>query len=491
MPSASDFMTASPSHPRGIYTLFLTEMWERMSFYGIKVLLVLFMVDQTRGGKGYRDEEALAIFGLYTALVYITALPGGWIGDRLLGAKRAVWWGGVAIAIGHLLLGMEQDAAFYSGLIIISFGSGLLKPNLSVMVAGLYPEGGARRDAGFTLLYMGINLGSFIGQILCSNLGEHYGWRWGFSAAAAGMMLGLVQYQVSRKHLAGVGEWKPLAGQNVSRDWALLLGSLALVAVGCALCFTRIIPFDAILVSRWTSVAIVAMAVLFYLWTFTSAGLNTEEKSRMWVTIILFLSAVMFFAGFAQGSSSLVLFAERFTIRQFGEWKLAAGMFQALNPVMVLLLSPLLVMLWSALARRRAEPLLATKFSVGLLFLAASFVLASWAAMRALDSGPVWPLWLVGMYLLMTLGELFLSPVGLSAVTKLAPERLASRMMGVWFLAISLGYLLAGLVAGSVSGAASDQMPQRFMLMALSMGAAGLLLLALAKRIQRLIPGVR
>ena len=484
-------MNAEIRHPRGIYSLFLTEMWERMSFHGMKVLLVLYLVDKTRGGKGYRDDEALAILGLYTALVYITALPGGWIGDRLLGAKRSVWWGGVFIALGHLLLALEHDKAFYSGLIVIAFGSGMLKPNLSVMVAGLYPEGGTRRDAGFTLLYMGINLGSLIGQIVCSNLGEHLGWRWGFSVAAAGMMLGLTQFKLSKEHLVGVGEWQPLPGQNVRRDWLLLISSLALITFVAALCFGGVIMFDAIAVSRYSSAAIIVLAVLFYGWAFLFGGLTGIESRRMAVSVILFIAAVLFFAGFAQGASSLVLFADRFTFREFGGGTLAAGMFQALNPIMVLIFSPVLVLLWGALAKRKIEPPLAKKFAAGLLLLAASFALASVAATRALAGGPVWPLWLVGVYFFITLGELCLSPVGLSAVTKLAPERLASRMMGIWFLATSLGYLLAGLIAGQMMGDATNQMPVRFLVLGGVIGAAALLLLLLAKPIQRLIPGVK
>ena len=484
-------MSKVRKHPTGIYTLFLTEMWERMSFYGMKVLLVLYMVDHTRGGKGYRDDEALAIYGLYTALVYIAALPGGWIGDRLLGAKRSVWWGGVSIALGHLLLAIEHDAAFYSGLSLIAFGSGLLKPNMSVMVAQLYPEGGARRDAGFTLLYMGINLGAFIGQMVCSNLGEHWGWRWGFSAAAAGMMMGLVQFKCSQKHLAGIGGWQPQPGQNLRREWSLLLGGLALAVIIASLIISGTVRFNAIVVARYSSVGILAVAVLFYGWAFVGAGLSVVEKKRMVVSMILFIAAVLFFAGFAQNSSSLVLFAERFTVRQFGEWKIAAGMFQGINTLLVLILSPVLVLLWGALARRKIEPLLATKFAVGLLLVSLGFALASMASTRALASGPVHPLWLAGIQFFITLGELCLSPVGLSAVTKLAPQRLASRMMGVWFLAVSLGYLLAGLVAGQMSGESTSQMPDLFLTLCTIIGGTGFVLVLFARLIQKLIPGVK
>ena len=186
---------AKQPHPRGLMTLFFTEMWERMSYYGMRALLVLFMVDAVdKGGLGLTDKTATAIYGLYTAIVYLAALPGGWIGDRLLGAKGGVWWGGIVIALGHLVLGLPWDATFYLGLLVVALGSGLLKSNMSALVGQLYPEGGGRRDAGFTIFYMGVNIGAFIGPLICSYLGEKVGWRWGFSAASVGMILGLVQF---------------------------------------------------------------------------------------------------------------------------------------------------------------------------------------------------------------------------------------------------------------------------------------------------------
>ncbi|MDI1314311.1 peptide MFS transporter, partial [Prosthecobacter sp.] len=218
-------MTSAPTgHPRGIYTLFFTEMWERFSYYGMRALLVLYMVAEVnRGGMGLTDEMAAAIYGLYTALVYMTALPGGWVGDRLLGAKEAVWWGGIIIAIGHVVLAIHSTQAFFIGLILVAFGSGLLKSNMSALVGQLYPEGGSRRDAGFTLFYMGINVGALFGQLLCGWLGEEVGWRWGFSAAAVGMFLGLVQFKLTHLNVAHIGQRVIHEGQNVRREWTLLL----------------------------------------------------------------------------------------------------------------------------------------------------------------------------------------------------------------------------------------------------------------------------
>lgn len=484
-------MSSEPRHPPGIYTLFFTEMWERMSYYGMRALLVLFMVDQVRGGMGLKDEQAAAIYGLYTALVYVAALPGGWMGDRLLGAKASVWWGGIVIAIGHLIMGINSTSAFYLGLVVIALGSGLLKSNMSTMVGLLYPEGGARRDAGFTLFYMGINVGALLGQVVCSNLGEHIAWRWGFSVAAAGMVLGLVQFKLSRHHLQGIGDWQPHVGQNVSRDWWLFLLAMAAVVTITALCVSGVIAFNPIVVAQWTSMAIVTVAILFFGWAFLFAGLSKIELQRLVVIVILFIAAVIFFAGFEQAGSSFSLFAERYTLRTLGSLTLAAGMFQSLNPLFVIVLSPVIAALWVALAKRGKGPSLATKLSWGLLLLAAGFVVAAFASSRALATGPVWPTWLISIYLLHTIGELFLSPVGLSAITKLSPPRLTGQMMGVWFLGSSLGNLLAGLLAGDVTGDAAAQMPARFMQVVFTAGAAGLLLWLCARWIQKLMPDIR
>lgn len=478
-------------HPPGIYTLFFTEMWERMSYYGMRALLVLFMVDAVRGGMGLKDEEAAAIYGLYTALVYLAALPGGWVGDRLIGAKSAVWWGGVVIAIGHLVLGIDRKDTFFLGLLIVGLGSGLLKSNMSALVGQLYPEGGARRDAGFTLFYMGINIGALIGQVLCSNLGEHIAWRWGFSAAAAGMVLGLVQFKLSQHRIAEVGNWHSHPGQNVRREWMLFLSVLAILVLGVVLCWTGVIGFDPIAVARVSSIFIVAVAVAFFAWAFLLAGLTTPEKKQMLVIVILFIAAVLFFAGFEQAGSSFSLFAERFTLREIAGVKLAAGMFQSLNPLIVIVMSPVIAAFWMALAKRGRAPLLATKLSWGLLMLAAGFVVAAIAAKQALATGPVLPTWLLSIYFLHTIGELFLSPVGLSAVTKLSPPRLTGQMMGIWFLGSALGNLLAGLLAGEVSGDAAAQMPDRFMDVVFTAGIAGCVLWICARWIQRLMPGIK
>ncbi len=488
-------MTASPAsakHPRGIYTLFFTEMWERMSYYGMRTLLVLFMVDAVgHGGMGLSDKTATAIYGLYTAAVYLAALPGGWTGDRLLGARGGVWWGGIIIAAGHIVLGFGGPRSFYAGLLLVALGSGLLKSNMSALVGQLYPEGGARRDAGFTLFYMGVNLGAFLGPLVCSGLGEHVGWRWGFSAAAVGMFFGLVQFRLTKRYLGCAGERAAHSPSALRREWTLFGAAVLGLAIVTALCLGGVVTLDPTWLAARTAVVIVAIAVLYFVWVFFGAGLFAEEKKHLAVIAILFLASAIFWAGFEQVGSSFSLFAERFTLRTVAGWKIPAGWFQSLNALFVIVLAPVVAMLWLALARRGRAPSLPVKLAWGLLFLAAGFAVSAWAAKRALTTGPVWPSWLIAVYLLHTIGELFLSPVGLSAVTKLAPARLAGQTMGVWFLGTALGNVLAGLLAGRVTGDETAAMPARFLQVVFTTGSAALLLWICARPIQRLMGTVK
>lgn len=479
-------------HPRGIYTLFFTEMWERFSYYGMRALLVLYMVAEiNRGGMGLTDEMAAAIYGLYTALVYMTALPGGWVGDRLLGAKGAVWWGGIIIAAGHVVLGIHGRQAFFIGLVLVAFGSGLLKSNMSALVGRLYPEGGARRDSGFTLFYMGINLGAFLGQILCGWLGEHVGWRWGFSVAAIGMFLGLVQFKLTSRHVAHIGEREDHPGQNRRMEWLLFWVGIAAVGAAVAVGVAQGHRIDVELLAKAATGVIVAVALLYFLWAFLLAGLGPVEKKRMVVVLVLFLASALFWAGFEQVGSSFSIFAERHTVRDVGAWKIPASWVQALNPVFVITLAPMVAGLWAWLAARGRSPSLTTKVSWSLFMLSLGFIVAALMAQKAFSTGPVWPTWLLSVVLLHTLGELFISPVGLSAVTKLSPPRLTGQMMGIWFLGSALGDILAGIFAGGVTGDSTAQMPLRFTYVAVATGALGFVLLLLARWITKLMPGIK
>ena len=477
-------------HPKGLYTLFFTEMWERLSYYGMRALLVLFMVDSIqKGGLGLTDQTATAIYGLYTAGVYLAALPGGWLADRLLGAQRAVWIGGAIIALGHFALALPGTLPFFLGLILVVLGTGLLKPNVSALVGDLYPEGGARRDAGFTLFYMGINLGAALGPLVCSTLGEKMNWHYGFAAAGVGMVFGLIQFRFTRHLLGPIGLPPQLPSADRQRTLLALFIGLGILAAIIALAATGILVIQPVWLARRTAFVIVGLAIAWFGWAFLFAGLSFEEKQRLGVIALLFLASAMFWSGFEQAGSSLTLFADRHTDRILpgSTFEIPSGWFQSLNAGFVICFAPGVAALWMTLGRRQVVIPLVAKLALGLVLLAAGFLVVALGARRALQTGPVWPSWLIVTYLLHTWGELFLSPVGLSSVTKLAPKRLVGQMMGIWFLATSLGNLIAGLFAGEVSGDNAAAMPARFLQVVATAGGTGLLLLLISKPIQRMI----
>jgi POT family proton-dependent oligopeptide transporter len=470
------------SHPRGLRTLFFTEMWERFSYYGMRALLVLFLVDQTRGGFRLTDEVATAIYGLYTAAVYLSALPGGWVADRILGARRSVWIGGIIIAIGHFTMALERPETFYLGLILIVVGTGLLKPNISAMVGQLYPEGGARRDAGFTIFYMGINLGAALGPLACGWISNRFEWRYGFAVAGIGMLLGLIQFYATGKNLGSIGVRET---SSTRTDRTILFSAILLGVILLILCFTGIIHVDAISVARAAKNSLVAIAVIYFIGLFALGGLDASEKRRVGLIGVLFVASAVFWAGFEQMGSSFNLFAERFTNRITFGFEIPAPWFQSIGPVLIILLAPMIAAGWLWLAEKKIDPGIPTKFGTALIFLALGFVVIAIAAGLA-KSGNVAPWWLVGTYFLHTVGELCLSPVGLSSISKLSPQRFVGQMMGVWFLATSLGNLIAGLTAGSLKTESPADLSAGFLQIAIIPAIVGILLIAFAKPMRRL-----
>jgi proton-dependent oligopeptide transporter, POT family len=483
------------SHPLGLYTLFFTEMWERFSYYGMRALLVLFMVDAVRsGGMGIDDKTATAIYGLYTAAVYLMSLPGGWLADRILGAQRAVWIGGVIIALGHFTLAIPWTQTFYLGLVLVVIGSGTLKPNMSTLVAELYPEGGARRDAGFTIFYMGVNIGAMIGPIVCGWLAKEKGWHYGFGAAGVGMVLGLIQFKLSRRLLgnAGIerGNTNPLHVVERVGLVIAILGTVLLVTLGMA----GVVKFNPIALAKSMAYVIVAIAVLYFAYVFLFFGLNKVEKERVSLIVVLFLASALFWAGFEQAGSSFNLFAARYTLRHFdwfNNYEVPAAWFQALGPIFIIAFAPAFAWLWVLLARRNLNPSIPVKFAFGLLLLAVGFFVMAGAAAVVASGKQAWPTWLITTYLVHTFGELCLSPVGLSSVTKLAPRRLVGQMMGTWFLATSFGNLLAGLLAGEFKADAVQQWPALYLKITILPGIAGALLILFSKPIKRWMVGVK
>ena len=480
-------------HPRGLITLATTEMWERFSYYGMRALLVLFMVESLEeGGLGYSDQTATAIYGLYTAAVYMLCLPGGWIADRLIGAQRAVWFGGIIIMSGHFVLAIPSVATFFLGLILVALGTGLLKPNISAIVGEFYPPGDPRRDGGFTIFYMGINIGAALGPLVCGWLAQD-NWHYGFGVAGVGMLFGLIQFKLTQSQLGDAGLAPPATdgGEAAYRRkaWGGILAILLLVAGLLVAGLTGTVNLDPVALAQSSTYAIVALAFVYFGYILLLGRLTRDERGRVIVIIVLFFAAAMFWSGFEQAGSSLNLFAERYTIREFGGFEIPASWFQSLNPVFIIILAPIYSMLWVALARRHLDPSTPLKFAVGLIILGLGFAVMIGAAALVAEGQQVLPTWLLFTYLLHTMGELALSPVGLSSVTKLAPRRFVGQMMGVWFLAASLGSILAGLLAGEFRADALDEMPRLYLQIVLTTVGSGVLLAFLAKPLKRLMSG--
>lgn len=476
-------------HPVGLYTLFFTEMWERLSYYGMRALLVLFMVDSVRGGMGLTDKTAASIYGLYTSAVYLAALPGGWFADRFLGAQRAVWYGGIIIAAGHFVLAIPKTETFFIGLILVVIGTGMLKPNVSAMVGELYPEGGARRDAGFSVFYMGINLGAFIGPFICGTLGEKLNWHYGFGAAGVGMVLGLIQYRWLKPNLGKAGLRPGNAGQTSNAQKIVAVSSVVALVLIVALGVARVIRFNPIAMAQGTTAVLVGIAVVFFGGVFLFGRLDKVEKQRVAVIVILCAVAILFFAGLEQAGSSFNLFADRYTQRKFG-YEIPTTWFQALSPIFVILLAPVMGALWVNLGRRNLNPSTPLKFGYGLILIGLGFLILAGASVFVARGQKVLPIWLVMTYLFHTFGELCVSPVGLSSMTKLAPKRFVGQMMGAWFLATSLGSLIAGRIAGEFDPNAVGQMPARFLQMVILPVAVAVVVIALARPIRKMMAGV-
>jgi len=484
------------AHPRGLYTLFFTEMWERMSYYGMRALLVLFMTAAIdKGGLGFDDVTATAIYGLYTAAVYLAALPGGWIADRLIGAQRAVWYGGIVIALGHFTLAIPAGPSFYLGLMLVVLGTGLLKPNISAIVGELYSTNGGSRDAGFTIFYMGINLGAMIGPLICSTLGESdvFGWHYGFAAAGVGMLIGLIQYRWSRRHLGDAGSCPAHQRSDSDASGAPVYGWLK-VGVGVGLIVFIVLlgvsgalKIDPVRLARGTTYIISAIAVMYFAYIFMFGRLSAFERNCVTVIVILVIAEAVFWSGFEQAGSSLNLFAERYTDRFLFSFEIPAGWFQSLNPLFILIFAPFMAGLWINLGRRNMDPSIPVKFGLGLIQLGLGFLIMYGASSFVVGGENVLPGWLLFTYLLHTTGELCLSPVGLSAISKLSPKRFVSQMMGIWFLGTALGSLLAGLLAGRFNPESLDDMPGLYLQIIAIAVVAGILMLMLALPVRKLI----
>jgi proton-dependent oligopeptide transporter, POT family len=491
-------------HPRGLATLFFTEMWERFSYYGMRALLILFMTAPVAaGGLGFDTAKAGPIYALYVSAVYLLTLPGGWLADRVLGLRPAVFLGGVVIMAGHICLAVPSITTFYLGLFLVASGTGLLKGNISVLVGKLYAPDDVRRDAGYSLYYMGFNTGAFVaplitgwlaqsetfkGFLASAGLSPETSWHWGFGAAAVGMFFGLVQYLLGGKYLSEDGR-RPIRPSDPAeaarldrqvRVGGLVIGAVVLLVV--VLLASGTVSIDPDAVSRGFKWVLFAITLGFFAWLLSSRQWTTAERKRLVVVAVLFVAATIFWMAYEQAGSTLNLFAERNTNNALFGHPFPAAWYQSVPPLFVIVFAGVFAGIWLRLGAR--NPSSTAKFTMGLFFLAGAFAIMIGAAAIAATGARVSPLWLVSSYLLQVWGELCLSPVGLSAMSTLAPARISGVVMGVWFLALSVGSYLAGMAASVY-----ETMPLTTLFTAVTLTALGaaIVLLLLIRPIRRML----
>jgi POT family proton-dependent oligopeptide transporter len=476
--------------PRGIATLFLTEMWERFSFYGARAMLVLFMTATVAtGGLGLSDKTANAVYGLFLAGGYLSGILGGWIADRLIGAQRAVISGGVFIMTGNAMLTSGNPKIFFVGLLVTMLGVGLLKPNASTIVAQLYPEGGPRRDAGFSIFYMGINTGSAGGSLIVPWFAHMYGWHSGFALPAAGMVIGLVQFVVTRRFLKGYGA--ELAADAKRGSWIPIIIIAAIIALVVGLALNGSIDVDASAIGNAATWIFSVLALGYFAYLLLFAGLERAERKRVLVIIALFIGSVMFWSGFEQMGASFNLFAERYTDLHWFGWDIPPGMLQGVEPIFIIIFAPTLAAVWLSLGRRNRDFSAPVKFALGLILMGIGFLVMYFASLHVIAGTKVLPTWLICTYLLHSLGELCLSPVGLSSMTKLAPGRFVGQAMGLWFVSMALGGNLAGQLSGEYDSTNLLSLPGLFMKVFWWGAISGGVMLLFTPLLKRLMGGVR
>jgi POT family proton-dependent oligopeptide transporter len=490
-------------HPKGLSTLFFTEMWERFSYYGMRAILLLYMVAPLQeGGMGLDDPTGTAIYGLYTMFVYLLALPGGWLADNFFGLRKSVFNGGCMIALGHFCMALPMDETFFLGLLFIVLGTGLLKPTISSMVGELYPASEqARRDSGFTIFYAGINLGAALAPIITGYLGEKVNWHLGFGAAGLGMVLGLIQYKITEKNLGTAGlrianegpiEQKKASDKKISKGlW--IFGLLLIVLL--TLLFTNTIYIDPVTTGKVLGYVIPISAIAYFMYVLLFQDLNADERKKVIAIALFFIATGLFYAGYEQQGSSLNLFADRYTDMFIGDFQMPASWMQTVPPVAVLVFSVMFAWLWIWLDKRKMNPSTPVKMSLGLMFMGLGYAVMMGASLVVIGGEKPLPTWLVLTYVLHTFGEICLYPVGLSAVTKLAPKKLAGQLMGVFFIALAYGNLIAGLFAGEFDRNAIAADPSLlldlFGVVMKVMLISGIIVLIFSKPIRKLMGNIR
>ncbi|WP_128431346.1 peptide MFS transporter [Streptomyces cyaneus] len=439
-------------HPRGLATLFMTEMWERFSYYGMKALLPLYLVADN--GLNLSGATTITIASVYVSLVYLLTLPGGWVADRILGPRKTVALAGLIIMLGHLTLALPSAGIFYVGLALVAIGSGLLKANISTMVGHLYDgPNDPRRDGAFTVFYIGINTGAFAAPLIIGTVGEKVNWHLGFALAALGMALGLAQFLLGTRHLSARSEIVPTPMDAVEKRNTLRKGLLWLAVPAV---FYAVVGLSGHFTEAWATIPLTVIGLIVPIWVIArikrDKDLSSTEQSKVSAYIYFFVAAAVFWMIYDQGATTLSLFADSSADNRVFGWEFPVSWYQSVNPVLIMAIAPLFAWLWVWLNRRGKEPSTAVKFASGLLLIGVSFFVFLIPLSIAQDGEKAAAMWIVAIFFVQTLGELTLSPVGLSVTTKMAPAKYASQMMGVWFLAVTAGDSVTALLSDPAAG---------------------------------------
>lgn len=497
---SNNYDQAFYGHPKPLRGLFFTELWERFSFYGVRPLLVLYMAAMvSQGGLGLDLPTASAIVGLFAGSMYLMTVFGGWIADNWLGQARAVWYGSIIMALGHLsiaLTAISSNFFFYFGLVLIVLGSGLFKTCISVIVGTLYEAKDSRRDAGFSIFYMGINLGSFVAPLITGFLVKDYGWHLGFGAGGIGMLVALMLFRsIAVPELTEFSKvkpidnsWKQATNQNPHAP-KIVVGFLAICAVVITLTTMGIVTINPVEIVTYLTIIICITIIGYFAYLLLFSKTTVKEKQKLVICFILLIIAALFWSAFEQSATSLNLFAQDFTTKYFMGFEVPAVWFQSINPLFVIIFAPIMAWLWVKLGKSNKDPSYISKFIIALVLAASGFGLMALASHSVIASGGalVSPWWLISTFFLLTMGELCLSPVGLSTMTKLAPRIIRGQVMGLWFTASALGNLMAGLIGGHVSQDSLQDLPTLFIRCVVALMIGAIVLLIIKKPVLKLI----
>ncbi|MDB0280438.1 MFS transporter [Acinetobacter seifertii] len=485
-------------HPKPLQGLFFTELWERFSYYGIQPLLILYMIAMVNeGGLALDRPTAAAIVGLFAGSMYLMTVFGGWVADNWLGQARAVWYGSIIIALGHLSIALSSlfnQSFFYLGLVLIVLGTGLFKTCISVIVGTLYKIHDARRDAGFSIFYMGINMGSFIAPLITGLLVQNHGWHLGFGIGGIGMLIALLIFRFfALPQLQTFNELrqetntcnKPVVDNKNAPK--IVFSFLFVVAMIIALTLFGIIHINPVVVATYLTVGIGLGIIAYFAYLLLFLNLDQNDKFKIIICFVLLITSALFWSAFEQKPTSFNLFAQDYTNRNVLGFEIPTVWFQSINAFFIIIFAPIAAWLWAKLGKSNKDPNYISKFIIALLLAAGGFLVMSFASRFAISDGLVSPFWIVGSLFLLTLGELCLSPIGLSTMTKLAPNVIRGQIMGLWFTGTALGNLMAGLIGGQVSADAIEHLPSLFMRCVLALVIGAIVLFLLKKPLNKLM----